>query len=558
MITKKAYLAICLLLTGTMTIKAQTDESLKHTIRDKALNVIEKGYETYATINDEESKAAFMALFVNERAIVYNDLLGLSDAPQLTATAYARLLGSQDVRNKIIFVKNITVSSEPQLQDGKWKVTIAFDKEISYYNACGVFYSSKEFYEADYKLKAVMVYDENSQNCLIERITGRVETYNELPETYFVVMTNDDNKLLDNKLLYKNIPLKFNSVRQAIVEGVPNLDDFSNSDQKVKAVIPTYDKDCKIVTIDYGRSAPIGPAPSYRMKLHFDLPMGGSLSIDEGSNKLDNTSSSGFEFGIDAGMKLFDNKGVRLYGFTGLGISSSTIELSSKKDYTIAGQKDLDGSDYTRHYENLNITQKVSLTELIIPVYANLEYAFSSDMALYGSLGLRLCLNMSNKLEDNGSYANSVYGIYTGNDGFGKNKDDVLKWAEAVGKNMELGQNANGFSKDKVNFSSATLSDLDGVKSTNIDALFGLGFRYTIPKSPITIDLGANMVFGLGDLIEPSGSSNSSTMDNTKPIYNMIDANTHKSTEYINSLTDQLKSVKRQSLRLSIGLIYNL
>jgi hypothetical protein len=549
---KNISLSACLLIAGALNVFAQSNEVMKSLVREKAMNVIAKGYEAYATVNGDEGRAQFVALFTSDRVQVCNDLIGLSDANTLPVGRYADLFGAADITNKIVSVKNLTISEEPRKTEGQWHVTVSFDKQLSYYNSCGVFFSTHEFYDADYKMKAFIVYDEATESCLIERITGGVRTLkDDLPEDYFVVKMSEKYAEYDQKLSYHRIPLKFNSAKQVIMPGMLDINGFTNSNPEVVRLIPNSN-DCGVVTIDYKFKPGIDEASPMRLKFHFDLPMGGTLKAD-GDDLMSNSSSSGIGFGLDFGYKFLDMGSFRLYGFAGLGLSMETLELGySENDYKYDtdGEADIDGSKYVRHYINLKLNQKMSLTSLTIPVYANAEYAFTRDMAVYANLGLRFNMNMSKKLEDNGSSAKKVWGSYA--DASLKEADDAIKWAEAVKEVYQLRQNANGFG-DNINLGSSEQNELDGVSGMSIDMLAGLGFRYTIPHSPLTIDLGANMVAGLGNVVKASSD------DKTKGrlVYNQVDQESMESTEYVNGLTNQLKGVKRQSLMLSVGLIYN-
>lgn len=539
MMMKNICLALCLLTAGTLYAQKQLSQAQKDEIRTKAMSVIEKGYETYATVNGEENRAAFLNLFASQKAIVYNDLLGLSYAPSLLVAEYVRLLGDASVTSKRVNVRNIKAVGEPRYENGHWKQTVSFDKDMTYYNACGIFFSSREFYDADYNLKAVLVYNEDNGSCLIERITGMIETYNDLPEEFFVLK---HASAYDETLHYNAKPVKFNSGNQVIIPGTFNSSAFANTDREVKGIIPEVDNDCHIVTMRYIDTE---PAPSLRLKAHFDLPLGGVLKLD-GDDAFSTKKSAGMGIGVDLGVKLVDMDKLRLYGFAGVGISTTSLELEQNlKNYSVPeDMTDIDGDTYTRHYDNLNLKQKVSMVDIAIPVYADLEYGLNKEMAIYADLGLRFNLNMSKKLEDNGSRADKVYGTYNG--GFGNSADDVINWAKEVGGVLGLGQNANGFT-DTPNISGATLNDLEGVSGMSMDALLGLGFRYTIPKTQLTIDLGASMVYGLGDVIKPETGQ--------KAIYNTL--SDLKSTEHVSSLTNRLESIKRQALRVSLGLIYN-
>ena len=547
-IMKNISVALCLLLAGSLGGYAQSDESLKTLLREKAMNLIERDYEHFATLSNAESIEGFRKMFTSDKALVYNDLLGLSDASSMAVGQYVNLLGNASITNKIVHVTNISVVEEPHLVSGKWQLTVAFNKQMSYYNDCGVFFSSREYYDADYAMRAFVVYDESDGSCRINRLNGSIRSLNELPENFFVVKQSEENSGLDQKLFYHRNQLKFNSGRQVIIPGVFDPQGFTNGDASVEQVIPTLDGDCNIVTLNY-KLKKIGKmlksAPSMRVKAHFDLPLGGPLSADGDDVK---TSSSGMEFGVDLGFRLFEKEHLRLYGFAGLGLSTTSLELEyAKNDYSFQTDADIDGDQYTRHYVDLKLNQKVSLTELNIPVYLNAEYAFSDDMSAYASVGLRFNMNMSKKFEDNGSSADRVYGIYSGKL---NTEDKALEWAEAAGKALNLNQNANGFGPDP-DLKNTENVELDGVSGMNLDVLGGVGVRYTIPRTPLTIDLGANMVMGMGEVIKSSENSGQ-----TRFVDNKIGTDL-KSTEHVGSLTNMLGSVKRQSFRLSLGLIYN-
>ena len=546
---RNSVLVVCLLFLGTAAIHAQGDAAMRTHVRNEVMSMIEKDYETYATLSSDENIRAFTALFASDRVSVYNDLLGISNRPSMTVAEYVRLLGGKDIKSKRVVVKNISVSDESRRNDGLWQVTVKFAKELSYYNNCGVFFSSREFYGADYQLRATVTYDEGRQRCTIERITGMVETYNEMPEKYFVVKQSaptDKNAVYDSKLAYNRTPIKFNSGRQAIIGDTYDATKFSCADENVKSVQTSID-DCNMVTLKYDLK-PIHDmitAPTIRLKAHVDIPLGGALSVDGSLNK---SNSSGFGFGIDFGYKLMQTGGLRLYGFAGLGLSMESLELGhSIADYSYKTDQDIDGSDYTRHYKTLSLNQKISLTHLTIPIYVNAEYAFG-DMAAYANLGIRVNMNMSKKLEDDGSTVKSVFGVYDR----ALDEKNSIAWAESCNAVYNLGQNANGFGSDMKSLNNPVCNDIDGVAGTSMDLLAGVGVRYTIPRSPLTIDLGLNLVSGLGKIISPSDNDE----DNKKYVYNKIGSDL-KSTEYVNSLTNHLEGVKRQSMMLSVGLMYN-
>ncbi len=293
---------------------------------------------------------------------------------------------------------------------------------------------------------------------------------------------------------------------------------------------------------------PVATAPSVRLMLHYAHPLTGPLTLN-GSDVLTNANSSGMTIGLDAGFLLTKaDAAFRLYGFAGLGLTKESMKLGHNvADYSFTTDQDIDGETYSRHYKNLKLKQEISVSQLTIPVYLNAEYALG-DMAVYANLGLRVNMCMSKKLEDDGSTVSSVYGMYDD----GLNEKSSIDWAKDCGTVNNLGQNANGFGDNMKSLDNPVYNDIDGVTSTSIDLLAGAGVRYTIPNSPLTIDLGINFIFGLGDLISPSDDA-----ETKKYVYNKIGSDL-KSTEYVNCLTNQLESVKRQATMLSVGLIFNL
>ena len=113
--------------------------AIKQDIREKAISVIQKGYEKYASCNSQDYQYEFTRLFVNNEAIVYNDLLGLSSERTLTIGKYARLLGEGGVRQTIVTISGISILDEPYKEKGKWKIDLGFNKRMSYYDACGIY-----------------------------------------------------------------------------------------------------------------------------------------------------------------------------------------------------------------------------------------------------------------------------------------------------------------------------------------------------------------------------------------------------------------------------------
>ena len=530
MIFRLAFVA-SLFFAGTLAVQAQeSDETILQNIREKAMQTMQKGYETYATCRNAAYTKEFTRLFVNDEAKVYNDLLGLSAESTLTVEKYAQILGGSGVKNTIVTISGITFQDEPYKENGKWKVDVAFNKRMSYFDDCGIYYNSYDFYHADYNLTATLQYDVVDSECRIESIKGSVDSYEELPEQYFVFKQTDER---DRNLFYKRNPLRFNSGNQAVVEGEFDPMAFSHANPKVRRLYPEIDE-CNIATMGYG----ITKTSTFLLRPHFDLGLGG-LSIDGGNSEI-STSSSSFGFGVDFGLPLVESGSIKLNAFAGIGVNMSTIDLGYvKPSCSIDSVKDLDGDYYTRKYENVTISQKVKLTELAVPLYLDAELDLSSGFSLYGDVGVRFNFNMSKSVELNSLEVNKIYG----------------KYGQKYGE-IELDHTwgyEDFYDKNERRSLKYTMKDiLSGVSGMTFDIIGGAGLRYNIPNTPLTIDLGLKFQLGLSEMVKPENKQ-----QKIPPItYPNYDESDKERMEQVSSLTNMLTSVKRNALALNIGLIF--
>ena len=160
-------------------VSAQSQSSLvkQRYVLDEAISTIED-YESFATVSDDETQYNFVNLFTNENSQVYNDLLGISSGESLTAKDYSNKL-NEGLRNKKATIKNIK-KERMWYENDSWRVKFSFDKTLSYTNKCGIYFSSKEFYDEEYHLVATLIYDERLRKCKIETITGSVDSQRKL------------------------------------------------------------------------------------------------------------------------------------------------------------------------------------------------------------------------------------------------------------------------------------------------------------------------------------------------------------------------------------------
>lgn len=490
---------------------------------DEAITILED-YIVMSTVHDDETYYNFLNLFEKDTTPVYNDLLGFSSLSSIPINQYVSHL-SHGPRNKKVVVSNVQ-NEGTTFTNGMWVIKLAFDKRVSYVDSCGTYLSSFEFYDShDYRLIATINYNPTNQECKITDISGTIDSQNKLSNHYFAFQRTSAR---DNDLRYKGEPLKFNSYEQALLDGDRDSKslkrDFSYAYPDIQLRPQTGD--CQ-VTMRYKMRR-------FRLRPYFALGIGKAFSLD-GDDILSNSKSTGTSFGLDFGIGFLSKRSFSMGVFTGVGLSMSSIDLSySNNDYSFESNADVDGDNYIRHYENFNLSQKMKISELNIPLYLDFDIKLVKSLSLYVDLGARFDMNMSHKIDATEGSA-YVYGMYS--------KYGNLRLDEHWG--------ANGFGTQQYSNADLLSSDLIDVKSFSICGLGGFGLRYNLPKIPLSIEAGMNIVMGLTKLID---TSNVSTLNANQIVYNTVSA--RESTEHVRNLTEMLNSVKRQQLRFSIGLIY--
>lgn len=513
-------MTLCLL-SSSRTFGQQDESLLKNQIREKAISTINNSYATYASVNGgEDGMYTFLGLFENEEVLVYNDLLGISSKRVMPVGEYARLFADKNIVAKRIRITNVRVESEPQETDNGWSVVISFDKELRYFDGCGIYFSSREFYGADHHLTAKMLYDGVDGECRICSIEGAIASSNILPNEFCILKESSPR---DQQLSYHNQPLLFNSMQQAFLEGRFDARGFSHPKFKPERLQPEIDG-CNMVKMNYLVSSEV-----FRLKPHFGLALGNALGI-EGLN-VKNTNSSSMNFGVDFGYSFLHTGALNLSAFAGLGITTSKLELGySNQDYFTSKGADIDEDTYIRHYSNLNLSQTLKFTEFSVPVAVDAEIGLGSLLSMYANVGLRFNFNMSATTSVTSGTADEVYGIYS-------------KYGDL---RMDAAWGFNGFAKNS-DFGSAEADAPSGVKGATVDFMGGLGLRCDIPRSPLALDLGVCYVKGLGALVHRE-------LEKTEDmLFNKYTEGISK--EHVN-LHGQVEKIKRSMFQLNIGLIY--
>ena len=255
------------------------------------------------------------------------------------------------------------------------------------------------------------------------------------------------------------------------------------------------------------------------------------------------SKSTGTSFGLDFGIGVLSKRRISLSVYTGLGLSMSSLKLLyTNSNYSFNTNADVDGDNYVRHYQDLTLSQKVKMNELNIPLYLDLNINLVKSLSLYIDLGARFDANIGHKVNDTEGSA-YVYGIYPDYDNLRMDEH----WKDAAGNPY------NGFGHRQFDSTDLLSSDVIDVNGFTICGMGGFGLRYNLPRIPLSIETGMSFVMGLTNLIETTNIAN--VGNNTPIVYNTISGKS-TSTEHVHNLTEMMNSIKRQQIRISIGLIY--
>lgn len=525
-IKKTILIASLLACTSMASVAQQGDIAQQRRALNAALSTIDE-YYVWSTVPNDEAYYEFVDLFVDKGTLIYNDLLGINQGNSLTVEEYAKAMRYK-LRNKKVFISNVKTEGLTT-ENGVTQIRLSLDKSISYIDSCGTYYSNSEFYENhDYRLTVTLNCDSSYRTCKIVSITGTLDSSKKLGNQYFAFQRTSER---DNELRYKGAPLHFNSYDQALLEGdrAPNAlkKDFSysNSDMELRP----QTKDCQ-VSMRYKMRR-------LRLRPYFDLGLGKAFSYSA-ENVYSESKSSGYSFGLDFGVSAFSKRLLSLGVYAGLGFSQSSMTLRyANGDYNFTSDADVDGDNYVRHYQNLQLKQDYKFSELNIPLYLDFNVRIVKSLSFYLDLGARFDLNLNHKVDATEGSA-EVYGIYP--------QYDNLR--------LDGSWPYNGFGSRQYGNKDLVSTDLIDVNRFTICGLGGVGLRYNLPSIPLSIEAGVNYVLGFTNLVK---TANVVTSDSTTPIvYNTISG--AESIEHVRNLTEWQKDIKRQQLRIHIGLILKL
>lgn len=515
------------LFTGSLFAQNDSYTSERRNCLVKALDVIFE-YERCAKLDDAASAQTFKSLFKSQDINIFNDLLGVSAKDVLSVDEYVKLK-RQNTKITNLYVKNIKKLSVEKNGD-VWKVVCGFDKEMDYSTKCGVFFSSKEFYGSDYHMRIEMQFDPENNTCLIEKLSGKIDSDKSMPEDYFVVLKDEDLSRVD--VLYNSEPLSYNAYDQALMTGLFNPSKLTCNDSDVK-IVARSDESCQqIVNL---RTI----VRRMRLKFHCGFSLGNALSLDNQASGMTSKSSQS-NFGLDFGY-IFPNKSSFKTGlFLGVGMENTSLKLGYENTlYTFKTNEDVDGDSYSRRYHDLSLSQESKFTALSVPLYFDFSINFNGNLSMYADLGAKMRYCISDKLSITQGSA-KIDGLYS-------QYDDLI---------ISEDWGYNGFGERAFSNSDLIADRNSDINKFTVDALAGVGFRYNVPVVPLSVELGISYQLGLMNLVNKNYQKVdlSNTALSNPVVYNTISG--MNSYEHVRNLTESTDGIKTNALKLNIGLIY--
>ena len=521
------------LLSGLLVFPFQADAQItpqkKRQVLYSVMQMMEN-YEMSYLCDTDANEENFRNLFVSEEVKIYNDLLGFSGSESLSVPEYISIIQNK-VKNPTIRLKNIRYKDIVD-EGSNYLVTVLFEKELSYSNECGVLFSSQDYYGKDYMLEASVLVDKNSLEGKISKVSGHISSDKPaLVENQYYIMEKASFTNQDIKCNGKEI--EFNSFEQAFL---PAEYSFSHPDPDMDITVLKPKDGCPVVSLKY-RLKKWSLAPFFEMSL-----MDQTEPEDDFNGALENTSSSLTEFGLVTRFT-FPRKSRTKWSLNfGAGYSIHNIDLAANRfdfNYKTGTPKaDVDGDIYQRYYSVTDMKESIKLTNVVIPVFLNMETRFGRRFSCYLQVGGKVYLNMSSEITEF-SAQQYVYGVYNQ---YGK--PIVFDRPEYWGYN---------------NFGHSTLG-MNNLETTELnspfvtaDAFAGLGFRLNI-FGPVSLYAGARYQYGFMDIVKPDGQpaeiSKGVVSENSAFVHYM----SHGQGDTTKGLTNLPTTFKRSALNLNVGL----
>ncbi len=386
-ITKSCIVAALLLLALPAQVDAQRlSNSERRNLNKQLLDVIEE-YEISASLYDEEMRFAFTSLFESEQTQVYCDIMDEELGTMVPLERYVRMLSGKS--NLKVVIKKVS-RDDYVFRNGKWRVNLFFDKEMRYSDANGVLFSTAEYFDSDYNIKVSCYFDEEGEVFVIDGISGIMDSkHKPLGDKFWVI-----NRSEYADLIFADAPLRYNSYDQAFAQ-VRSLEPW-NDNVVIRVDTVASAKRYQLLDLGY-KLTPWRVVPRIAFGLNKAYSVKGAVQAGEGVKR----KGSAFEVGADVGYTMALEGKSMLGVYTGLGISTSSLDLGGSLNSPIQyGFQTMDGNGvlYNRNYEITAMRESISYVDFVMPLYGKFDYRLNKHISLSAHAGVKLLFNLSAKL----------------------------------------------------------------------------------------------------------------------------------------------------------------
>lgn len=524
---KKYIIILVALLSATSAMAQEITPKQERDFYRKAYDLV-RNYAKVSQISDDRTATQFYDLFESPHLRIANDLMSLSNKPDLSVSEYIDLLRKADMVT--VGLSDVKKYGDIIEEDGLLKLELSFSKNISFVSPCNSFFDSRDFFGKDYNMGMTIVYDPATDECKISELKF-YEPKLKFPKDYRVLVKYDSrdnnldingkyvNFLMDQKVLRPSDQLYYRGAK------VQEKDIEGQCDHKVYAQY--NDK-------------------SWRVRLNGGFAVMGSEKLGKKSDYITVDKKSDMSFGLDLGYVFPTTSHLRFGVFTGVccSINDFNLKMEHKGELNLKKcDQDVDGQTYNRIYEGtdsvIRISQEMNSKNFTVPLYLDLEYEFNSIFSVYADAGIRISMPLNNKTTVSNK-ALKISGAYE-------------TYNAPNGNTLIINQYINNFGTHEESNYLQTDNDAAETK-LSIDGILGIGARVNLTKS-LAIDAGIQYQLGLGDKWKMTSTDNKSIFryelhdnkNSTDPLNDGID--------YVN-LMKEVESLKLSALKVNISLIY--
>lgn len=293
----------------------------------------------------------------------------------------------------------------------------------------------------------------------------------------------------------------------------------------------------KIIYIGIALLAPMSgmaqtqKASRFAIKAHANIGMGDAMNAKSSLEGL-STNTNADEYGVDFGWRFWQKGRNSLEVNIGLGLNPVSTKLDiAKMNYSYAAPSvaDMDGESYVRYTELSDLSQKVNVSRLSLPIY--LSYAFNCTkwLSVHADLGVKLGFKTSSKLSDvgGGSYCYGIYPQY----------NNLLIDADYM----------NDFGRRELSEASYEAPEVSALTTS---LLAGAGLEFNI-YGPLSADISVHYDAGFSNLYKTQTDAGKAFTAESAPLTYTVNDGSR-----IKSLTNYISESKLSYLSLGISLIY--